>query len=147
MAGEEISDSAVTAARELRTVFSRLRRTMREVAESGELSGSQTAVLTRLYKEGASTASGLAAGERVRPQSRANPLSVLADAGLITRQRAREDGRRQVIELTAAGRRHAEGDRRARREWLARMMEEKYTEAQRRKIMAALALLDTLSES
>jgi DNA-binding MarR family transcriptional regulator len=140
-----IADSALIAARELRVVFSRMRRRLREVASSGDLSASQTAVLMRLFKEGASTASVLAAGERVRPQSMASTLAALTDAGLIKRSPDPEDGRRQVVTLTAAGRKRVEGDRLAREEWLARAMQAQFTEAQRRKIVEALALLDKLT--
>lgn len=143
----DTTDSAVTAARELRAVFGRVRRRLREVADSGDLNAAQTAVLSTLHKGGASTASVLAAGERVRPQSMASTLTALADAGLIKRSPDPSDGRRQVVTLTAAGRSRAEGDRRARQEWLAQAMQEQFTEAQRRTIVEALALLDKLTES
>ena len=59
-----VSDSAVAAARDIRVVFSRLRRRLKDIAVDG-LTPSQTAVLTRLWIEGASSASALAAAERV----------------------------------------------------------------------------------
>jgi hypothetical protein len=55
-----IGESAGAAARDLRVVFSRLRRRLRDVAIDGDLTPSQTAVLIRLWKEGASSASALA---------------------------------------------------------------------------------------
>ena len=140
-----ISDSAVTAARDIRVVFSRLRRRLREIAVDG-LTPSQTAVLTRLWKEGPSSASVLAGAEQVRPQSMATILAALRQRGLIERSPDPQDGRRQVVSLTLAGRKRAESDRRAREEWLARAIQERYTEPERRVIVDALSLLERLTD-
>src|ERR1700689_254905 len=91
-----ISESAGAAARDLRVMFSRLRRQLKEVATGGGLTPSQTAVLTRLWKDGASTASALAAAERGRPQSMATIVTALDEHCLIQRVPDPEDGRRQV---------------------------------------------------
>ena len=142
-----IGESAVTAARELRVLFSRLRRRLRGLAVDDDLTPSQTAVLTRLWREGASSASALAGAERVRPQSMATIVAALEQRGLIERTPDPEDGRRQVVSLTARGRRRAESDRRAREEWLARAIQERYSEKERRVILDALSLLERLTES
>ena len=141
-----IGESAVEAARDLRVVFSRLRRRLRDVAIGGDLTPSQTAVLTRLWKEGASSASALAGAERVRPQSMAAILAALDQRGLIERTPDPEDGRRQVVSLTKAGRERAESVRQVREEWLARAMHERYSERERRIILDALSLLERLTE-
>jgi len=142
-----IGDSAVLAARDLRVLFSRLRRRLRSLRVDDDLTPSQTAVLTRLWKEGASSASVLASAERVRPQSMATIVAALEQRGLIERTPDPEDGRRQVVSLTARGRRRAESDRRAREEWLARAIQERYSEKERRVILDALSLLERLTES
>jgi DNA-binding MarR family transcriptional regulator len=141
-----VGDSSVAAARDLRVLFSRLRRRLRSLGVDDDLTPSQTAVLTRLWKEGASSASALAGAERVRPQSMATIVAALEQRGLIERAPDPEDGRRQVVSLTGAGRRRAESDRRQREEWLARAIQERYSERERRVILDALSLLERLTE-
>ena len=77
--------SAAEVARDLRVVFSRLRRRMQVVGRADDLTPSQVAVLTRLGKDGTGSASTLAAAEGVRPQSMAATLAALDQHGLIRR--------------------------------------------------------------
>ncbi|MEU9044337.1 MULTISPECIES: MarR family transcriptional regulator [unclassified Kitasatospora] len=133
------------AARELRAVFSRLRRTLREASGTSDLTPSQSAVLSRLINDGLTSASELAVAERVRPQSMAATLAGLEQHGLIGRRPDPVDGRRQLISLTETGLGRIADSRQAREEWLARAMEEQYTEAERATVLAALTLLDRLN--
>jgi DNA-binding MarR family transcriptional regulator len=142
---ERVAESAVHAAHEVKAVFSRLRRRLRELAVDDDLSPSQTAALIRLAKDGPASASQLAGAERVRPQSMATTLAGLDRHGMIRRQPDPDDGRRQLITLTAEGRRRAESDRRGRDEWLVRALQDRYSERERRAIIEALALLDRLT--
>jgi DNA-binding MarR family transcriptional regulator len=142
----QVSGSAVAAARDLRVMFSRLRRRLLEVATAEDLTPSQTAVLIRLVKDGPASTSELAGAERVRPQSMATTLAGLDRHGLIARTPDPEDGRRQLITLTSVGRRHAENDRRVRDEWLVRAMQDRYTEPERRLINEALTLLERITD-
>src|ERR1700753_4357015 len=99
-------------------MFSRLRRQLRGLATDEDLTPSQTAVLIRVWKEGASSASALAGAEGVRPQSMATIVTALEQRGLIERTPDPEDGRRQIVSLTKDGKRRAESDREVREEWL-----------------------------
>ena len=143
---ETVSESAVGAARDLRVVFSRLRRRLTDLATADDLTPSQTAVLIRLAKDGPASTSQLAGAERVRPQSMATTLAGLDRHGLIQRRPDPDDGRRQVITLTAEGRRRAESDRQVREEWLVRAVQDRYTEQERRLIVEALALLGRITD-
>ena len=142
---ESISGSAVRGARDLRVVLSRLRRRLREVYDRRELTPSQTSVLSRLGKEGAVSASELAAAERVRPQSVAATLAALEERELIRRDSDPDDGRRQLVSLSASGREFLDDTRRAGEEWLVRALQERFTDAERRTIIEAMDLLDRLT--
>ncbi|MFI9600308.1 MarR family winged helix-turn-helix transcriptional regulator [Streptomyces sp. NPDC004069] len=139
-----ISVSAARAARDLRVVFSRLRRRIREVARDEDLTPPQVSALTLVGKHGAATASALAAAEGVRPQSMAATLAALERHGLILRSPDPEDGRRQLVTLTEGGRERIAGDRQTREEWLTRALQDRYTEAERERLLEALALLERL---
>ena len=141
----EITEQAAQAAAELRVLVGRLRRRLREVAEASDLTPSQLSVLSLLDKGGGASASDLAVLERVRPQSMAATLVALDQQRLVRRDPDPEDGRRQLVSLTTAGREVVQGTRQAREEWLARSLQDGYTEAERRTILDALALLSRLT--
>jgi DNA-binding MarR family transcriptional regulator len=141
------SDPAAQAARDLLVMFSRLRRRMRELAATEDLTPSQASVLRRLEKDGHSSTSRLALTEGVRPQSMAATVAALEERGLIERRHDPEDGRRQIISLTAAGIDRVKGDRHDRGEWLAQTLYERYTAEQLAVITEALRLLEELTES
>lgn len=144
---EEISESAVRAARDVRVVFSRVRRRLRETYDVSELTPSQTSVLSRLDKEGDASVTELAAAERVRHQSLASAVSVLEERGLVSRRQDPADGRRQLISVSETGRTFLADRRRAGEEWLTRVLEDRCTEAERQTVIEAMALLDRVARS
>ncbi|MGW7684674.1 MarR family winged helix-turn-helix transcriptional regulator [Kribbella sp. NPDC054772] len=143
----EISASAMRAASEVRVVFGRVKRQLKALADTDDLTPSQSSVLSRLDKDGPASASVLAGAERVRPQSMAAIIAALRAADLIERHPDPEDGRRQVVSLTSKGRRRLQGDRKVRQEWLAQTLQDHCTEAERQTIIRALALLDHAVEA
>ena len=142
---ETTDEITLTAARDLRVLVGRLRRRLREVDDVRELTASQLAVLGRLERDGAASASDLAKAERVRPQSMAATIGVLEERGLVARRPDPDDGRRQLVALTEVARHFVSGSRRARDEWLTRALRERYSDAERATIAEALALLDRLT--
>ncbi len=143
--GGDVSESAVLAARELQAVLSRLRRRLRESYDPEGLTPSQTSALSRLDKYGPASTSGLAAAERVRHQSMAATLAVLEERGLVERRADPADGRRQLLSVSDAGRAFLTDKRRAGEEWLARSLQTRYSEEERRLLLSALGLLDRLA--
>jgi DNA-binding MarR family transcriptional regulator len=145
MSDTTISATALQASLDLRVVVSRLRRRLLSVSGSADVSPAQASVLARLSRGDVATASALAAAEQVRPQSMATTLATLEEAGLVIRRPDPADGRRQLVELTDAGRERVEGARDARDEWLATSLEEQFTEAERRTIIAAMRLVERIA--
>jgi DNA-binding MarR family transcriptional regulator len=142
---QTVSESAVRAARELRVLISRLRRRFLEASDSRELTPSQMSLLSRLHKRGDSTASDLAAAERVRPQAVAATLGILEERGFVERHADPADRRRQVVSLTGTGRALLDDRGQAGHEWLSAAMQEQFTEAERAIVLDALTLLERLT--
>jgi DNA-binding MarR family transcriptional regulator len=135
--------AATVAARDLIVLFRRLRSRLREIPSEG-LTPSQTSVLLRLSKDGASSTTVLAIAEGVRSQSMTATLNALDERGLIERRPDPEDGRRQIITLSPTGKARARSDRQGRHEWLAREMEQQFSSAELRTINTALTMLGEL---
>ncbi|MGB6761512.1 MarR family winged helix-turn-helix transcriptional regulator [Mycobacterium sp.] len=142
-----VSRSAATTAREVKVVVSRLRRRIQALALTDDLSGSQAAVLSRLHKEGPSSSSVLAGAESVSHQAIGAILTVLQARGFIQRTPDPTDGRRQLIALAAAGSARVENTTSEREEWLARALQDRLTEDERRAVRHAMTLLDRIAES
>ena len=136
------TDTALTAS-ELRVVLGQLIRRLRAEHRFPLLHGS---VLGRLDREGPSSVSDLATAERVRPQSMAQTVGELESDGLVTRSPDPDDGRRAIVELTAAGRETLEADRSRRVGWLVSAIDELPNEDQ--EVLAhATSILGRLAES
>jgi DNA-binding MarR family transcriptional regulator len=147
MAAKTASASALTAGQALRVFLGRLRRQLHDASAVGELTSAQASALARLAANEPTSTSALAGAERVRPQSMAATVAVLAKQGLVRREDDPGDGRRQLIFLTAAGSEYAQGARASREEWLTRTLAERLTEAELAVVNEALVLLERIVES
>ncbi|HJQ49001.1 MAG TPA: MarR family transcriptional regulator [Gaiellaceae bacterium] len=136
------SPKVTAAAHELRIVLGQLVRRLR--AEYS-FPVAQASVLSRLDREGPRTASSLATGERVRPQSMAQTLGELETAGLIERRPDPADGRRIQIELTDRGRERVLEERGKREGWLAAAIAAELSAEEQQTLLAAVPLLRRLS--
>jgi DNA-binding MarR family transcriptional regulator len=134
---------ATGVASELRLAISRLIRRLR--AEHS-FSISHAAVLGRLEREGARTASALALAERVKPQSMAQTISELSNELLVTRRPDPDDGRRTLIELTELGRATLARERARREDWLAHAIEDGLSPAEQQTLARAVPLLGRIAE-
>ncbi|MFI5585727.1 MarR family winged helix-turn-helix transcriptional regulator [Amycolatopsis sp. NPDC051758] len=147
MSPKTVSPAAVTAAQALRVVVGRLRRQMQDASAVGELTSAQASALARLAMSEPSSTSLLAGAERVRPQSMAATVAALEKLGFVRREADPDDGRRQLLFLTPAGRTYGQGARASRHEWLARTLAQRLTEPELAVVNEALVLLERVVES
>lgn len=131
-------------ARDLRSLAGKLKRRLREQTGVGDLTPSQTAVLLRLETDGPATTSGLARAEGMRPQSMGTVIAALESAGLIAGKSDPKDGRQTMLSLTEACRTWIEQGRAARQDWLCRMIEARFSQAEQEQLAVALGLLGRL---
>jgi DNA-binding MarR family transcriptional regulator len=132
-----------SAASELRIVLGQLVRRLR--AEH-RFPISHGAVLGRLDREGPSTTSGLAAAERMRPQSMAQVVGDLLEEGLVARRPDPSDGRRILVEITVRGVEALHQDRDRRAGWLAQAIEHEFDREEREQLLRAIPLLRRLAD-
>jgi DNA-binding MarR family transcriptional regulator len=131
-----------TIAADLRIVLGQLVRRLR--TEQG-FPISQMAVLSRLGRGGAQTTSELAKAERMRPQSMAQIVGELETVELVERHADPDDGRRVLLELTAAGRARVREERKRREGWLGEAIRTELTPEEQRLLVKALPLLERVA--
>ena len=141
-----MSARSLNTAREIAAVVSRLQRRMREVGHIDTVTPSMASVLDRLDKEGPASTSDLARAERVRPQSMAATVAALVKGGFVERRPDPADSRRQLIALAGDTGAQIEIRRRARSDWLATALDERFSADERAEIAKALRLLARLAE-
>ena len=139
--------TAHTLAGELRVLFGRLRRRLREQADPGDLTWSQTAVLSRLDREGPATVTALAKAEGVRPQSMGATVAGLEAAGLVTGTPDPSDGRQTILSLTPACREWVQAGRAAREDWLFRAIQAELSADEQAQLAGVVDLLRRIADS
>jgi DNA-binding MarR family transcriptional regulator len=138
------SSIAYALASEIRALAGKLKRRLREQADSGDLPPSQVSVLLRLDKDGPATASSLARIEGMRPQSMGPIIAALESAGLVRGTPDPGDGRQTILSLTEACRIMLDEGRAARQDWLSRTIETRLSGDEQKQLAAAVALLRRL---
>lgn len=131
-------------AHQLRETLGRVIRRLR--AEPGPSVG-RMAVLGRLERDGASSISELATGEKMRPQSMAQTVNDLETAGLVSRRPDPNDGRRAFIELTVRGRQLLQTTRARRETWLTAVLESELDADERALLQEAIILLERIADA
>ncbi|MFF0456688.1 MarR family winged helix-turn-helix transcriptional regulator [Nocardia africana] len=139
--------TAAAVASDLRVAVSRLLRQLRAQAEGSDLTKSQSSVLIRLEQGGPATATQLAHAAGMRPQSMAKIVRALEEAGLIAGAPDPADGRKTVLDLTDAARDEFRTGRRAKEDWLTRVIEAEFTDAEIRQLADAVELLDRIGRA
>lgn len=144
MTGERTEDEA---AHTLRMSVMRLHRRLRRERPDNGLSLTNLSALGRVDRDGPMTASELADGERIQPQSVTRVVADLERRGLIERLPDDTDRRRILLRVSPAGRELIAEDRRQRDEWLSVAMAATLTPAERDILLVAAHLIDRLAES
>ncbi|HQT68028.1 MAG: MarR family transcriptional regulator [Rhodospirillales bacterium 20-60-12] len=142
--GLQMARSAALAT-ELRAVFGRLKRKLREQAGGGDLTPSQISVLLRLEREGPRTNSNLARLEGMQPQSMGSVIAPLQAAGLVSGTPDPADGRQTLLSLTGSCRKWVEEGRAARQDWLTRTIQARLSGEEQGKLAEAVELLKRLA--
>ncbi len=137
---------ASTLAADLRALVGKLKRRLREQADIGDLTPSQTSVLLRLERDGPATVSALSRAEGVRPQSMRTTVAALQAAGHVKGRPDPEDGRQTIISLTEACRRWMAHGRAARQDWLTRSIAAKLSREEQKTLALAIRLLERIAD-
>jgi DNA-binding MarR family transcriptional regulator len=137
---------ALALAVDLRVVISQLRRRLREQASFGDLTFSQTSVLSRLEREGPATVTSLARAEGMRPQSMGATVSALQSAGLVSGSPDPKDGRQTILSLTPTCQEWIRAGRAAKEDWLFRAIQSKFSPEEQDELARAVELLKRLGE-
>jgi DNA-binding MarR family transcriptional regulator len=140
------SGSASALAQELRVLLGKLKRRLREQGRVGDLTPTQASVLLRLESEGPSTASALARGEGIRPQSIGPVLGALEGAGFISGAPDPKDGRQTILSITDACREWILESRAARQDWLTRTIQARLSPQEQDELAAAVELMKRFAD-
>ena len=145
-AGPSQGERASALAAELRAIFGKLKRKLREQGGQSDLTPSQVSVILRLEKDGPITVSSLARAEGMRPQSMSAIITSLLDAGLVSGSPDPKDARQTLMALSRKCQKFLKEGRAARQDWLTTTIQEKLSVQDQEKLAAVLQLLARLVE-
>jgi DNA-binding MarR family transcriptional regulator len=140
-------NTAETAVR-LAVAVKRLQARIREEAgvTSTGLSVAQVSIFSRLVHEGPLTAATLAVAEHVSQQAIAQSLAGLKTGGLVSVKPDPADGRKSLLEVTAAGRALYETILASRDDWLIRAIESAIGPDERPVLDKGIEMLERLGD-
>jgi DNA-binding MarR family transcriptional regulator len=121
-------------------------RRLRAAAASHELSLTESAVMSRLARDGPATTADLARSEGMKPQSMGTTIAALEEMGLVERKPHPTDGRQVNIVLTAKGAAVRKSAKDAKQTWLAQAIA-RLDEQERETLFAAGRIVKRLVES
>jgi DNA-binding MarR family transcriptional regulator len=139
----EIDDNELAS--RLRVSMSRLVKVIRsEVRHDELLSLTERSTLSLVYQHPEMLPSELAAKEKVTSQSMSQIINKLYDNGYIKKTPSTKDKRKVIITITSKGKEFVELKRNKTKEWLAKAISEKTTEAEKEILMSAIRVLTKL---
>jgi DNA-binding MarR family transcriptional regulator len=136
---------AAALAAGLRAVVGKLKRQLREQANTGDLTSTQISVLSRLDRDGPATMTALAKAEGMRSQSMGANVSALEAAGLVSGTPDPNDGRQTILYLTPACIGWIKEGRAARQDWLCRAIQAKLGPEEQEELARAIEVLNRLA--
>lgn len=134
------------AAGVVRRAVGALGRRLRAERPANSLSATKLVLLGQLCRRGSATQADLAERERIQPQSLTRVLAELVEEELISRRPDPQDGRKQLLDITARGRAALTGDMQVRDAWLAKAMEAELSEAEREVLRSAAKIMERLAD-
>jgi DNA-binding MarR family transcriptional regulator len=137
---------ASALAAELRAIFGKLKRKLREQGGQSDLTPSQVSVLLRIEKDGPAAVSSLARAEGMRPQSMSAIITLLLEAGLVSGSSDPNDRRQTLISLSRKCQKLLKDGRAARQDWLTTTIQKKLSSKEQEKLAVAVNLLARLIE-
>ena len=140
------TELASAIALEIRTVFRKVKRRLREQEHHNDLTPSQLSVVLRLEESGVATVSSLARAEGMRPQSMSAVMTPLEEAGLVRGAPDPNDGRQTLMSLTPKCLKWLKDGRAARQDWLTKQVSQKLSVHEQEKLRVVLGLLTKLVE-
>ena len=139
-----MAQDAEVIADELQFVVGALVRQMRSVSPRRDISLSQVSILKRLDREGPRTVAELARLDKITHQSVTVLVNALVGRGLVRRVSDQDDLRRKLLVITSDGMQLLAERRDAGLENLARVIDDRLSDAERTLLSQALPLMRRL---
>ncbi|WP_035219921.1 MarR family winged helix-turn-helix transcriptional regulator [Desulfatibacillum aliphaticivorans] len=140
-------NSPIDAAAQLHRSALHFMRALRSARTEKSLTSAKLAVLGRLHRAGAATASDLSSYLRVMPQSLTRLIAELEKEGLISRKRSREDRRRIVLDITREGASLLTDKIGGQRALLARVIDQELSVEEQELLGRAVEMMDKMAKA